>query len=67
MNSVHVSTSFIKEIQNEIDRINNTPLEEINWYNSEGQPITVSKELVEYWEFTGLSNWYFSLMELEDK
>lgn len=67
MSGVHVSTGFIKEIQNEIDRINNTPLEEINWYNSEGQPITVSKELVEYWKFTGLSNWYFAQIELEDK
>ncbi len=67
MSNVHVSTGFVKEIQEEIDRINNTPLEEINWYDKEGQPIAVSEGLIEYWKFTGLSNWHFAQIELMGK
>lgn len=64
MSNVDISIDWVESIQNQIDRVNSTPLEEINWYSKSGKPIVVSKELLEYWKFTGLNNWDFAIIEL---
>lgn len=64
MNKVKVSVAYIEKIQDELNRINNTPLEDIEWYDKSGNLIPVSKELVDYWKFVGLNNYDFARIEL---
>lgn len=51
-----VTTDEILAIQAFVNKINNTPLEEIEW------DFEVSEQDLADWRFTGLSNWTFAQM-----
>jgi hypothetical protein len=50
-----VAVEYIKWLTEERQRINKTPLEEIEFYE-DGMKVDMSKELIEAFEFTGLNN-----------
>jgi hypothetical protein len=52
---------FLK-IKKELDKLNSTPLEEIQFFEN-GEPIEIDERLLEQWKYIGLNNFDFIITE----
>lgn len=51
-----VKSAEVERIQKYVEKINNTPLRELKL------DFEVTEHQLDEWEYTGLSNWYFIVM-----
>lgn len=58
---MRVTSEEVEAIQEYRNKVNSTPLEEIEF------DFPVTREQIESWKFTGLSNWDFALFNGEYK
>ena len=61
-----VEMKVLRRVMAYLSMVESVPLEDVTWLEN-GEPIPVTKEEIAEWEFTGLNNRDFALMQIDSR